>query len=60
MSMHSEGSLQLCDVRIRSGLDDLEEAGREPQRHMCIGANVGVHYEPDCALETTGLFHMRR
>lgn len=43
MHMYSEGSLQLCDVRIRGGLDNLEEARREPQSHVRIGANVGMH-----------------
>lgn len=35
--------IQLCDVRIRGGLDNLEEARREPQGHVRVGANVGMH-----------------
>ncbi|USP75716.1 hypothetical protein yc1106_02990 [Curvularia clavata] len=42
-SIHAEGSLQLCNVRIRGGLNNLEKTGRKPQRHMGIGANVRMH-----------------
>jgi hypothetical protein len=43
MQTHSEGSLQLCDVRIRCDLDNLEEAGGQSQRNVRIGADVGMH-----------------
>ena len=41
--MGMEGSLGLCDVRIRGDLDDLEQARRQAQRNVRVGADVRVH-----------------
>jgi hypothetical protein len=41
--IHTEGSLQLCDVRIRCDFDNLEEAGGQSQRNVRVGADVGMH-----------------
>jgi hypothetical protein len=40
-----EGSLQLCDVRIRCDLDYLEEARGQSQRDVRVGADVRMHGE---------------
>jgi hypothetical protein len=42
-----EGSLQLCDVRIRCDLDYLEEARGQSQRDVRVGADVRMHGELD-------------